>query len=480
MSSMTEGNTSECNQIPQVQALVSNFTLYGNLIAGILSAIISPKLGALSDRYGRKRIMAYTASWLVASEIVYLIVANRPEVFSPYWILLGFFFDGLGGSFTAAMAIIHAYAVDCSPPAKRNVAFAYLHACLFTGIAFGPFIAGYIVKRTGAILSVFYISLGCHVFFIFYILFVIPESLSKELQMAAREKKKLSDSGDDPLNWSDWGIVPSMAKLIMKGGGLFTPLKVLWPTGEGSSPALRRNLALLAAVDTTMFGVTMGSMTVILIYTKFMFNWDTTQTSYFVGIQNICRVANLLLILPSVTRLIRGPTPAVAPRNTGSDMLDLSIIRIAIAFDILGYIGYATSRQGNLFILSGAIAAVGGMGSPTLQSALTKHVPRDRVGALLGANGLLHALARVVSPTIFNGIYSATVGKFSQTVFVCLASTFGVAFILSWFIRPHGRFPLFIIHCVVRSNRLLVYWEEFDELEPRPRPSATEEPSDEL
>jgi MFS family permease len=92
-----------------------------------------------------------------------------------------------------------------------------------------------------------------------------------------------------------------------------------------------------------------------------------------------------------------------------------------------------------VFILSGAVAALGGIGSPAIGSALTKHVPPDRVGQLLGATGLLHAFARVLGPTIFNGIYSATVGNFRQTVFVCLTATFGAALVLSWFIRPHGK-----------------------------------------
>jgi hypothetical protein len=46
-------------------------------------------------------------------------------------------------------------------------------------------------------------------------------------------------------------------------------------------------------------------------------------------------------------------------------------------------------------------------------------------------------LARVIAPTIFNAIYSVTVGKFTQTVFVCLTATFGLAFVLSFFIQPH-------------------------------------------
>ena len=89
--------------------------------------------------------------------------------------------------------------------------------------------------------------------------------------------------------------------------------------------------------------------------------------------------------------------------------------------------------------LSGVVASIGGIGSPTLQSSLTKHVPPERTGQLLGASGLLHALARVVAPTVFNAIYSGTVGKFTQTVFVCLTATFGVAFFFSWFVRPGGK-----------------------------------------
>jgi sugar phosphate permease len=126
-------------------------------------------------------------------------------------------------------------------------------------------------------------------------------------------------------------------------------------------------------------------------------------------------------------------------RKSGTDLFDLSIIRAAIFFDTLGYVGYALAPSGAFFTLSGVITAVGGVGSPALGAALTKHVPNDKVGQLLGATGLLHAIARVVGPTIFNGIYSATVAGYRQTVFVVLASMFGLAFLCSWFVRPHGK-----------------------------------------
>lgn len=418
-------------QIPEVQALVARFSLYCNLIPGVLSAITSPKLGALSDRYGRTKIIALTSLGLVFSEVLTILAATWPDRVSVYWLLVGQMLDGLCGSFIVAIALTHSYAADCTPPARRNEAFGYFHGALFTGIAVGPIVAGYLVEAVGSILSVFYIALLCHLIFLTVLVFVVPESLSRERQLTARAKHRA-----EKVEASPW----SLARL-RDGANVFVPLDILFPTGEGASRALRMNLVLLAAVDTIMFGVAMGSMSVVVYYSEFVFGWGNLQSSIFVSVVNTSRVVVLVILLPLLTRVVRGRRGRRVARNSGSDAVDLAIIRVAVLFDTLGYLGYTLAHTGTMFIMSGAVAAIGSMGSPTLQSALTKHVPPDRTGQLLGAVGLLHALARVVAPTIFNLIYEVTVGTTPQTVFVCLTATFGSAFLLSWFIRPHGSHP---------------------------------------
>jgi len=430
----------QCRHLDEVQRRVARFTLYMSVIAGLLSAITSPKLGKLSDRYGRKKIIAFTGIGSLLAELLTIFAGKYPDSFSVNWILVGYAFDGLCGSFVAAMAMTFAYASDCTAPAKRAVTFAYFHGTLFGGIALGPLFAGYIFKATKDVLTMFYIAIACHAAFFLFVGFIVPESLTNERQRQARAKHAAKHESDkfDPETSQDrftrlWAVA--------RGTNIFAPLTVLWPVGNGTNRDVRRNLVLLAAVDTIMFGVAMGSMSVILIYSEYMFNWGTFEASIFQSVVNICRVTNLLVILPLIIRMFRGPNSTAVQKQSGSDRLDLSLIRAAIGFDMLGYVGYATSRMGPLFILSGALASVGGMGSPTISSAMTKHIPQDRTGQLLGAVGLLHAMARVVAPTIFNTIYFFTVGKFTQTVFVCLASTFGVAFIISWFIKPHGMVP---------------------------------------
>ncbi|KAL8658803.1 MAG: hypothetical protein Q9202_007420 [Teloschistes flavicans] len=445
-------------QIPAVQSLVSKFTLYGNVITGLLSAVTSPKLGALSDRYGRTRMISLVSAGMLFTEVLTILAARMPETFSVNWLLLGFVADGLCGSFVASLALTNAYVADCTPPAKRNVSFGYFQGVLFTGIAFGPLLAGYIVKWTGSLVSVFYCAVIAHTFFALYVLIVVPESLTVERQKAAREKADfVGVSEGSSASWV------TQARTMFSNANLLAPLKVLWPSGSSASVrAVRRNLVLLAAVDTIMFGVAMGSLTVVLLYAEFVFGWNNFQTSIFVSIVNVCRVTTLLVFMPLVSRVVRGPRNSATVGKSGSDRLDLYLIRTAVFFDTLGYVGYASVQMGGLFILSGALAAVGGMGSPTLQSALTKHVPPEQTGAVLGAAGLLHALARVMGPLIFNSIYSATVGKFNQTVFVCLASTFFVAFVLSWFIRPHGKSSMDLPahHGTVTDVGAIVHWED--------------------
>ncbi|KAM3089529.1 hypothetical protein ACMFMG_001115 [Clarireedia jacksonii] len=406
---------------------------------------MSPKLGAWSDRYGRTRILVITSLGGLLTEIITILAGKFPDMVPYQWLLAGAVFDGLCGSFTAGMALTHAYAADCTPPSKRGVSFAYFHACLFGGIAIGPLMAAAILKINKDLVVIFYVALGIHFFFIAFLLFIVPESLIQKRQVLAREKYAAETLHANGQTWL-WA---------MRKSNPLAPLRILWPSRAEASTQVRTNLILLATVDTIIFGVAIGSMTVVIYYSGYQFGWDTAETSFYVSTVNITRVFALVCLLPIFNYIVR-----TRPRNrqrresgftlperaVGADSIDLSVIRFSVLLEVAGFLGFTLARKDYLFVCSGILASMGGVGSPMLQSALTKHVPRDHVGQLLGATGLLHALARVVCPTIFNLIYAHTVGTFPQTVFLVLTSCFALAFTLSWFIRPNGMFiPFFFL-----------------------------------
>jgi MFS family permease len=422
----------EC-QTADIHALLGRFMLYANLISGTLCAFSSPRLGALSDRYGRRLILAVTALGMLLGDVITITAASFPDSISVYWILVEFGFGGLAGAFIATMAVIQSYAADCTPPARRSVVFGYLHGCMFLGIAVGPILGGLIIKATGNIMTIFYVAFVCHLGFIVFITSFVPESLSRQRQIAARERHR-AELLKHPRR--PWTTITNIANI-------FKPLSILFPPRDQTSDIIRMNLVLLATVDTVVFGVTLGSASLVVMYSEFMFKWGNFESSLFVSIANTCRVGMLVIILPLVFRIFshrfnqlgHGP----AGRGGNSDKFDIAIIRVAVFFDVLGYIGYAIVPTGILFIISGVVASVGGIASPTLQSALTTHVAADKTGELLGAISLLHALSRIAAPAMLHLVYSLTIGKASSAVFWCLAAVFAGAWAVAWGIRARER-----------------------------------------
>lgn len=453
-------------QIPEVQQSVAAFMLALSVIVGSLSAFTAPRLGAMSDRYGRKGIMVISSCGGLVGEVITILAANYPDLIHYKWLIAASVFDGLAGSFTAGSVVSHSYTSDCTPPSKRAVSFGYMHACLFTGMALGPLLAGYFVEWTGSLLSIFYVTLGCHIVFILYILFILPESLSARRQGIAREKYakeqevyaakiREEDSLEEEEDMSGRrirkrGLTGFIRTTIIKvrRSNPLAPLKILLPKGAHQARA-RRNLIVLATVDTLLLSASMSMGGVTLLYSEFVFHWGNFETSAFVSLVSMVRVVVLMGIFPVINyffrvrpaarrRRITGELPSEV--NSGADRLDVWLIRSAIFSDVLGVTGYIFARTPAVFVLCGIVTAFGGLGSATIQSSLTKHVPPDRVGQLLGAIGLLHSLSRIFAPLLFNGLYAATVGSYPQAIFVLITFVFSIVFFLSFLIRPFGMF----------------------------------------
>lgn len=165
------------------------------------------------------------------------------------------------------------------------------------------------------------------------------------------------------------------------------------------------------------------------------------------------RVVILVGILPLINYIfrkrpaakrLRAGHPAPSEKNRGADEVDIWILRVALLSDVIGITGYVFARSGPVFVACAVVTAFGGLGSATIQAAVSKHVPPERVGQMLGAIGLLHSLARIIAPVIFNQLYAATVESFPQAFFVLLAGMFVVALASSFLLRPHGMFSFFL------------------------------------
>lgn len=144
-----------------IESAAAMLNLWGNLIAGILGAIVSPLWGKLSDRYGRIKVLAAVASVFLASEILVVLIARFPDVLDLNWVYLTFTLEGFSGSFILIMALASSYAADCTKLEDRNVALGWFHGSMFFGMAAGPAFGGYLGMSEGKSnpLLIFYTAL---------------------------------------------------------------------------------------------------------------------------------------------------------------------------------------------------------------------------------------------------------------------------------------------------------------------------------
>jgi MFS family permease len=394
-------------------------------------------MGKLSDVYGRKPLLAISALGLLFGDVISMAAAWFPHRIPVYLVLLEFGIGGLTGSFAATMAIIQAYAVDCTEGEARVSFFSRLHACMYLGQAVGPAAGGLLVRVVGQgdMLSVFYAATVCHASFILFVLFGIRETSPK----ATHRKVKSGISQchvDSPTR-------TSRIRACFKICNIFRPLRILRPNREASSRIARRNLPVLACIDGVSFGIQLGLASVLILYSESKLGWKTMEASFFVSLTNATRAIILTAVIPLLSRLASGRVVGFST-SRALDMgkaavttvrFSIRTIQVAILLELLSNLGFAMADNTMLFTLSGVLAAAGAPISPTVQSLMTTYVDAEKVGELLGAVSLLHALARCVIPAIMQFVYSTTIRHAPGTVFWILSGFFTGTFLLSLRIR---------------------------------------------
>lgn len=128
---------------PEFLLPASTSLRFGFIMLGILIALYpigqffgTPILGQLSDKYGRKKVLAISLLGTSISYVLFaigIITKNIPLLF------FSRFFDGItGGNISVAQAMIG----DVSKPENRMKNFGMLGAAFGLGFIFGPYIGG--------------------------------------------------------------------------------------------------------------------------------------------------------------------------------------------------------------------------------------------------------------------------------------------------------------------------------------------------
>ncbi len=322
------------------------YGLFGTVWA-LMQFIFSPVMGALSDRFGRRRVILVSCFGL---GLDYIVMALAPNLI---WLFIGRILSGITA---ASFATAGAYIADVTPPEKRAASYGLFGAAWGIGFVFGPGIGG--ILGDYALRLPFWVAGGLTLLNAAYGYFILPESLAEE------NRSKFSLKKANPLG---------SLKLLRSHPELF-------------------GLASILLIYQLAHQVLQS---VFVLYAGHRYGWGP-QT---VGIT--------LMVVGIFGVLMQG----FVVRRTAASLGERRMLFIALTFGALGYLIYGVANTGWLFWSAIPVFSLVGFFNPAMQGLMTRRVSPKEQGQLQGANSSMMGIAGMIGPLIFTGVFSAAISN---------------------------------------------------------------------
>jgi DHA1 family tetracycline resistance protein-like MFS transporter len=350
--------------IPVLPHLIEQFSgsnARAGLINGIFVALwalmqflVSPIVGSLSDRYGRRPVILLSTAGLA---IDYLLMALAPNL---WWLAAGRIISGIT---TASFTTVYAYMADITTPENRARGYGLIGAAFSAGFVAGPLLGGVLGEWSPR--APFWAAAGMSALAFAYGAFVLPESLAPDKRMA--------------VSWTRAN-----------------------PLGALRLLRSHQELTGLAVVNFLLYFAHHVFSAVFVLYAADRYGWGAWQ------------VGLLLAMVGALDMLVQGTLTGPAVRRFG----DRRTMIIGLCFGALGIACMGLAPTGWLFVAAMLPNALWGLAMPTIQSLMTQRVSESEQGQLQGANNSVGAIAGVVSPVFFGWVYSRSVGPEAALPFI--------------------------------------------------------------
>lgn len=410
----------KCLGNKNAQSSLSRFLIYGQITAGLLGAFATPILSSLSDRIGRKPILACTALGPLFYEALLLFILCHPDSVNMHWLLVGYAMEGLSGTIITAMSTSQAYITDVAPRRDRARLFSYMQAGNSFALAVGPIIAGVLLATSNPLQRTYTLAVCAHSLLFLLFICVLPESRQPQSPSPADQENPSAGQG-------------------LKTNHLRTVLLSLRDI-RASSATRQQNMVIMAVAEMVMFGVIFGLPSLQLAYPAFLFHWKPTVQSFVMSLFQSWSIVVLVVIFPTIMTAVRRYGRSRSYSNTIPTIFnfgEVGAIKVGLLLQCIGYIGISLAWRPGYFIFSSLVVASAAPLGPLLISCLTAHVPSHQSGQLLGLLSFLHAIARVIVPALLNATYSVTVGLSPAPVFLLLAVINGLLLLASMHIKTN-------------------------------------------
>ncbi|SRR5579875_132159 len=364
------GNTAEATRI---------FGWFGTIFA-LMQFGAAPVLGALSDRFGRRRVILMSNAGMA---IDYAIMALAPTV---GWLFIG---RVISGATAASVSTAYAYIADVTPAEKRAGHFAVLNGAFGLGFIIGPAMGGVLGSLDPRL--PFWVAAAFSTLNWLYGFFVLPESLAAE-----KRSERVVWSRANPVG--SLKLLRSHPELLGLAGVMF--------------------LAYLAHESFNTF----------VLYGDYRYAWDTRTVGITLAIVGLCSVIVQV-------GLVRRVVAAIGQRRA---------LIVGLACGALGFAGFGLAPTGMLFWLAIPLINLWGLATPSAQGLMSPLVAPSEQGQLQGALTSVRGIAMLIGPAIFASTFSAFIGPLRAwnlpgAAYLLAGLVLAAGIALAWRVAPAGR-----------------------------------------
>jgi MFS transporter, DHA1 family, tetracycline resistance protein len=336
----------------------------------ICQFIGAPILGAVSDRKGRKPVLALSQLGSALGYALLGIATQRQFGFSPVMALTLIYASRVIDGFTGGnISTAQAYISDITSPEKRSRAMAIIGAAFGIGFSAGPFLGGVLGKVN--------VSLPAYVAGAF--------SLFAAIVTAMRLKESRVHKPVDVEAW----LHPSQFK-----------------------PVLRKPIVMhLLMISFVTMGAFVMMEATIGIFLNEHFGYKQDKVGWFFGYIGII----ILIVQGGILR-------RMAKGRYDWSMASLGPLLVALGMGVYCVLAY--HRSLGILLVAGALTAIGrSFQGPTLSSLLARYSGREEQGVTFGMYNGLSSLARVIGPLIAGAVYPLlkNAGPFATAAVIALA-----------------------------------------------------------
>lgn len=350
---------------------------FQNAITGLGALVVTPVVGNLSDRYGRKALMTLPVT--VAILPLFILACNRSEAyFYVYYvakIVAGIFCEG------SMHCLSLAYVADQVGTRRRAAAFG-----LLSGVSAAGFVSGTLTARFLPTSSTFQVAAAVATAGAIYLRAFVPDSGSAVSSFGDDEAScdpLLQDSSSCSCSSATSSSTSSDGELSPR----LPPYKGLLPSLPDMVALLTGSLTLSAAATITFFYSLgeHGLQTALLYYLKAQFGYSKDE------------FANLLLIAGAAGMLSQLTVMPIFAPIVGEEML-LIVGLLGGCTHVFLY-GIAWSYWVPYF--AAAFVILSAFVHPSIRTNVSKSVGSNEQGIAQGCISGISSFASILAPLIF-------------------------------------------------------------------------------